>query len=72
MVVLHEGVKETTKVWRFDPGKEYMKEGEVRELFPHLSKKGLHHIDELAGRIDIESDGDLKEALDNFEDECVV
>ena len=67
IVELHEGERTTRKIWRFDPGKVYMKEGvcnDVRELFPHICKKGLHldlhHNDELAGKVNIESDGDLK------------
>ncbi len=65
IVELHEGDKTTRKIWRFDPGKAYTKEGvckDVRMLFPHILEKGLqldlHHMDELAGKIDIESDGD--------------
>ena len=39
----------------------------------HVCRKGLQlqlfHFDDLAGHIDIESDGDTKEALENFDDE---
>ncbi len=46
---------------------------EIRELFPHIMKKGLqiklYHYDELAGKILIESNGDMEEALKIFTDE---
>lgn len=46
---------------------------EIRELLPHICKKGLqidlYHYDELAGRVCIESDGDMEEALKFFTDE---
>ena len=75
MIELHEGEETTKKIWRFDGDDldSYTKDGvslEIRKLFPHLCKKGLHlkfyHYDDLAGKIEIESDGDLKEALNNF------
>ena len=76
IVQLHEGEKTTKKIWRFDPTITYSKDNvcaQVKELFPHLCKKGLevelHHYDELAGKVSIESDGDLEEALKNFVEE---
>ncbi len=71
MIELHEGEGTTKKIWRFDGDNldSYTRKDivsfEIRELFPHLCKKGLHlnfyHYD-LAGKINIESDGDLKHA----------
>ncbi len=58
MIELHEGEETTKKIWRFDGDNldSYTKDSvsfEIRELFPHLCKKGLHlniyHYD-LAGR----------------------
>ena len=77
-VVLHEGEKETKKIWRFnkDLCREYTKSGVLKEiglLFPHVEKKGLQlelfHFDDLVGKVDIESDADLVEALVNFIEE---
>ena len=72
VVELHEGVK----ILRFDESKttEYKIKSmccDIKELFPHISKKGLEidHVDELAGRVTIESDRDLVEALENFVEE---
>lgn len=76
IVELHEGEKSTKKIWRFDQQKTYSKEAistEVKKLFPHLSKKGLdvqlHHYDALAGKVCIECDGDVEEALKNYVEE---
>lgn len=78
VVVLHEGDQETKKIWRFDPDlwKEYTLEAVVKDtiqLFPHIQKKSLglqlYHYDDLAGKIDIESDADMTAALDNFLEE---
>jgi hypothetical protein len=77
VITLHEGEKVTNKIWRFNNTSDrYSKEETVKEilsLFPHLVKKGLdldlYHYDELAGKVDIESDGDLVGALENFKEE---
>ena len=76
MIELHEGEKSSTKVWRFPTGREYTKdevEAEVTSLFPHIIKKGLRlnffYHDDLAGRVHIESDGDMQAALQCFVDE---
>ena len=77
-VELHEGDKITTKIWRYEAGlrRQYSRERVEREighLYPHLEAKGMKvkmfHIDDLAGRIDIESDADMSEALENFVEE---
>ena len=43
---------------------------DIKELFPHISKKGLeielYHVDELAGRVTIESDRDLVDSTGEF------
>ena len=76
-VQLHEGEKETTKIWRFDASQvlSYSKErveSENLQLFPHVVSKQMtveiYHIDEMAGRIDIQSDADMGEALANFKE----
>ena len=40
---------------------------DIKEFFPHISKKGLeielYHVDELAGRVTLESDHDLVPSL---------
>ena len=45
----------------------------MTSLFPHIIKKGLRlnffYHDDLAGRVHIESDGDMKAALQCFVDE---
>lgn len=80
VVELHEGDKSTKKIWRFDPDvdvdERYTRDSvssEIKKLFPNLLRKGLdielHHYDELAGKVCIESDGDMDEALCNFSDE---
>ena len=78
VVELHEGERSTVKILRFDESKttEYKMKSmccDIKELFPHISKKGLeielYHVDELAGRVTIESDCDLVEALENFVEE---
>ena len=75
VVELHEGERTTSKIWRFDGGdiQSYTLTGvssTIRELFPHICKKGfhlrMHHFDDLAGKVDVESDGDMREALENF------
>ena len=72
VVALHEEDKITNKIWRFvvNLAPSYTKiqlEHDVECLFPHISKKGLklqlHHYDELAGKIVIDSDVDAVEAL---------
>ena len=74
-VQLHEGDVRTTKIWRFEQGKVYSKGDlctEVKKLFPRIVQKGLiklHHQDEIAGSILIESDEDMQEALTNFIEE---
>ena len=44
--------------------------GGLLSSFPHLVKKGLglelYHVDDLAGKVTIESDGDLVGALKHF------
>lgn len=46
---------------------------EILSLFPNLVKKGLdldlYHLDDLAGKVNIESDGDLVAALQNYVEE---
>ena len=75
VIEMHEGEQTTKKIWRFDGDNLncYSKDGiccEIQELFPHICRKGLHlefrHYDGLAGKVNIESNGDLKEALENF------
>ena len=77
-IELHEGEDSTKKVWRFnaDSIHQYSRdvvEAEVISLFPHVQAKGLRlklfHFDEIAGRVQIESDGDMQEALTNFTEE---
>ena len=74
VIALHEGENVTNKIWRFDSNASdgYTKEETVKEilsLFPHLVKKELdlelYHFDDLAGKVDIESDGDLVGALES-------
>ena len=74
-VQLHEGDKITTKIWRYEASKrrQYSKqrvEREMGDLYPQVVAKGLvfkvWHIDDLAGKIDIQSDSDMVEALENF------
>ena len=58
-------------------GKKYSKKSlctEAKQLFPQIIKKGLdielHHYDDLAGKVCIESDGgSMEEALKNFMNE---
>ena len=76
VIELHEGEKSSTKVWRFISDREYTKdevEAEVTSLFPHIVKKGLRlnffYYDDLAGKVHIESDGDVQAALQCFVDE---
>ena len=75
VIELHEG-ELSTKVWRFFSGREYTKdevEAEVTSLFPHIVKKDLRlnffYYDDLAGRVHIESDGDMQAALQCFKDQ---
>ena len=78
-IELHEGTEKTTKkVWRFkaDSIPQYSRdvvEAEVLELFPHIQAKDLRlklfHFDEIAGRVHIDSDGYMQEALTNFSGE---
>ena len=77
-IELHEGDKSTKKVWRFDADtiRRYSRdavEAEVISLFPHIQAKGLRlnlfHFDEIAGRVQIDSDGDMQEALISFTEE---
>ena len=76
IVQLHEGDVRTTKIWRFEQGKVYSKDDlctEVKKLFPRIVQKGLaiklHHQDDMAGSILIDSDEDVQEALTNFIEE---
>ena len=76
IIELHEGEKSSTKVWRFFSDREYTKdevEAELTSLFPHIVKKGLRlnfsYYDDLAGKVHIESDGDMQAALQCFVDE---
>ena len=73
VIGLHEGEKSSTKLWRFIIGREYSKdevEAEVSSLFPHIVKIGLginlYYHDDLAGKVNIESDGDMQAALQCF------
>ena len=77
-IELHEGEESTKKVWRFntDVIHQYSRdvvEAEIISLFPQVQAKGLRlnffHFDEIAGRVQIESDGDMQEALTNFNEE---
>ena len=75
-VKLHEGDKSTTKIWRLKEERIYTKkqlEEDISALFPHLAKKGLlvnlYHLDDMVGRVDIESDADVAQALENFVEE---
>ena len=75
VVELHEGEKATKKIWRFgvDLVQSYTKtqlEEDIECLFPHIKEKGLklqlYHYDELAGKVVIDGDVDVVEALNNF------
>ena len=77
-IELHESEDLIKKVWRFnaDSIPQYSRdavEAEVLSLFPHVEAKGLRlklfHFDEIAGRVQIESDGDMQEALTSFNEE---
>ena len=77
-IELHQGEESTKKIWRFnaDAIHKYSRnvvEAEILSLFPVIHAKGLglylYHFDEIAGKIHIESDGDLQEALTNFTEE---
>ena len=72
---LHVGDAAVVKLWRFDPSKivEYSRnevEAMLIDLFPDVQKKGLclemYYEDELVGKITIESDGDMIQALRSF------
>ena len=78
VVEMNEGERSRVKILRFDESKakEYKMKSmccDIKELFPHISKKGLeielYHVDELAGRVTLESDHDLVESLENFVEE---
>lgn len=76
IVKLHQGEQTTTKIWRYNSHEKYMKDAvcyEVLQLFPQVTKRGLglklFHFDELAGKVSIESDADINEALHNFKEE---
>ena len=68
VVELHEGEKENLAVW--DLVQSYTKPQLEECLFPHIKEKGLtlqlYHYDELAGKIVIDGDVDVVEALNNF------
>ncbi len=77
-VYLHEGEEETVKVWRFDGdhATEYTQdrvEREVLQLFPHVEKKGFRlqilYLDDLAGKVQIDSNADVHNALETFIEE---
>ena len=74
-VILHVGDAAVVKLWRFDPSKivEYSRneiEAVLVGLFPDIEKIGLrlemYYEDELIGKITIESDGDMIQALRSF------
>ena len=74
-VILHVGDAAVVKLWRFDPSKivEYSRnevEAMLIDLFPDVQKKRLrlemYYEDELVGKITIESDGDMIQALRSF------
>ena len=74
-VILHVGDTAIVKLWRFDPSKivEYSRnevEAMLIGLYPDVQKKGLrlemYYEDELVGKITIESDGDMIQALRSF------
>ena len=76
IVELHQGEQTTTKIWRYNSHKKYqqkMVSQEILQLFPQVVKRGLglnlFHFDELAGKVAIESDADINEALHNFKEE---
>ena len=71
-VVLHVAETAIVKLWRFDSSKvaDYTRtqvECAMISLFPDIEMKGLRlemcYYDELAGKITIESDGDMVQAL---------
>lgn len=75
-IKLHEGETVSTKIWRFSTTRDYTRdevEREVASLFPHIIKKGLRldlfYYDDLAGKIQIESDGDAQVALQSIREE---
>lgn len=74
-VVLHVGDAAVVKLWRFDSSKivEYSRkevETMMIGLFPDVHKKGvhlqMHYEDELVGKITIESNEDMIQALKSF------
>ena len=72
-IELHEGEHSTKKVWRFnvDSVQQYSRDHVVEAEI--IQAKGLRlnlfHFDEIAGKVKIESDGDMQEALTNFMEE---
>ena len=76
-IELHEG-EETKKIWHFteDSIRQYSKdvvEAEFLSIFLHVHAKKLwlrlYHFDEIAGKVNIESDGDMQKALTSFNEE---
>ena len=79
-VILHVGDAAVVKLWRFERSKivDYSRnevEAVLIDLFPDVQKKGLrlemYYEDELVGRITIESDGDMIQALRSFTEICL-
>ena len=80
-VILHVGDTAVVKLWRFDASKiaEYTRndvEAMIVDLYPDVKKKGLrldmYYEDELVGKVTIESDGDMKQALRSFTEVCNI
>ena len=80
-VILHVGDTAVVKLWRFDSSKivEYTRnevEAMIIDLYPDVKKKGLrlemYYEDELVGKITIESDGDMKQALRSFTEVYII
>ena len=78
-VILHVGDTAIVKLWRFDPSKivEYSR-NEVEAVLIDLSilmfrrkdcvLRCIHYEDELVGKVTIESDGGMIQALRSFTD----
>ena len=73
VVKLHQGEQTRTKVYRIAMNEQYTHERlteEVLRLFPDLAAKEiglkLYYEDDLAGRVYIESDMDVAEAIQSF------
>ena len=69
-IALHQGDEET-KMWRFsaDSIRHYCRDVVEAEILTSGLRLRLYHFDEVAGQVNIESDGDMQEALTSFNEE---